>query len=352
MPRNKKRVISSIIALFSLVFSSASFAQTTIKTAFKDWQVNCDQYNTCIASTSSDLKNSYTLSFTRGKYQGSWEISLIANGADPKQNQVIKVDIEGNEISFLANKEFAAYGSLNQYYFLGEKAQKLFDALTPANEAKISFIDLDSNSQTVGFSLNGMSASLLFIDDKHNRVGSKHNAGDPPSYKTLVTSREPDPFPDMLKREHEKPTISGCEPMSELVHGGDLQSYRLDAENTLYLVPCTAGAYNFSYIAYTKDGYETRMQLFASFWEGYGWSGTQYLVNPWFNEKQNILTDFTKGRGLGDCGATGVWQWGGYSFKLLQYTAKSSCDGSFEEMEEIGDFPVIYQDKNYSPPKE
>ena len=347
------RLILFIIS--SLLFFTASAANAQIdqieqKKTFKDWQVKCDRYNSCVATSNSELDEygypEFLFSIAKREFQEYWEISLVAFAKTPNKNAGVKINTDEDEIRFNSPQEFAAYGLLNQYYFLGEKAQILLDDLMPASIAKIDFTDEKNKQITISFSLSGLSASLLFIDEVQKQVGVKRIAGAAPDNIIIVSNREPDPIPQMLINEHANPTISGCEPIDELAQGEEIASFRLDAENTLYLVPCTAGAYNFSSVAYVKNDYETSMQMFASYWEGNGWSGTQYLINPDFNEKTNMLYTFYKGRGIGDCGSTGVWQWDKYSFKMLEYSAKSECDGEGE----LGVFPIIYQDPDYQPP--
>ncbi len=347
------------ITIISIIFIGQSFsalALEAVKNSYKDWEVSCDIYNICTASTASiETKEGMqkdVFSLQRGEYQDYWEISLIANKAEPDQQGLINVSIDDGELDFATGQDFAAYGALNQYYFLEEKAQILLDSLKPANNLTISFSDEAGNNQNRKFSLSGLSAALLFIDEKQNQINIKHIAGKPPRDKMLVTSREPEPFPNYLLAEHKNPKFSGCDAIDELAQGSDIESFRLDATNTLFLVPCTAGAYNFSSVAYIKDEFETKMQLFATYWGENGWSGTQYLVNPYFDEKTKIIGDFYKGRGIGDCGTTGVWQWSGYSFRLLEYRAKSECGGEIDDAEEVGDFPIIYQAKDYIPPFE
>jgi len=344
------RLILFIISSLLFFTASAANAQIEQKKTFKDWQVKCDKYNSCVATSNSELDEygypKYILSLEKVEFQEYWKISLIAYDTTPSENTVVKINIGDDEVNFNSPKDFAAYGLLTQYYFLGEKAQILLDGFMPASGAEISFIDEKNKQIAISFSLSGLSAALLFIDEVQNQVGIKRVAGDAPNDKTIVSNKEPDPIPQMLLNEHENPTISGCAPIAELVQGDDISSFRLDAENTLYLIPCHAGAYNFSSVAYVKNSDEISMQMFASYWEGNGWSGTQYLTNPNFNEKTNMLSTFYKARGIGDCGSTGIWQWNKYSFKMLEYSAKSECGGDGE----LGVFPIIYQDPDYQPP--
>lgn len=131
-----------------------------------------------------------------------------------------------------------------------------------------------------------------------------------------------------------------CEPLDDLVHGQDWQSYRLPNDTTLYMVPCAAGAYNFSYMLYTSSGgsdYYVRL-LFVDYFDEYGWMGTDQLFGAYFDPGTLTLTSFYKLRGLGDCGTSGVWRWREYGFALLEFYAKSECDGEGE----LGEFPQVF----------
>lgn len=150
---------------------------------------------------------------------------------------------------------------------------------------------------------------------------------------------------EALAAIHEANT--GCDPLGDLVNADDIVTGALDDSQTLYLVPCFAGAYNFGYAAYLGDTRynEFRQLYFADYSETHGWTGTAQLFNPWYDPETRELGSFYKGRGLGDCGTTGLWRWTEYAFKLLQFTAKQECDAP----EHPGDFPVIYTAPDYAP---
>ncbi len=131
-----------------------------------------------------------------------------------------------------------------------------------------------------------------------------------------------------------------CEPIDELAHGTDWRAYTLTNDFTLYLVPCAAGAYNFShmlYVSYDVSDLYSRL-LFVDFTDRYGWAGVDQLYGVTFDAQTLTLTSHYKGRRIDDCGTAGVWRWDDYSFRLEAFFAKSDCDG----LGEPGDFPQIW----------
>lgn len=56
------------------------------------------------------------------------------------------------------------------------------------------------------------------------------------------------------------------------------------------------------------------------------------LSNADYNPETKQLGMAHKGRGVGDCGATGTWKWDGKDFRLTGYWSKAACDGKpFDE---------------------
>ncbi len=152
--------------------------------------------------------------------------------------------------------------------------------------------------------------------------------------------------PTLLAQHADEPM---CEPLDELVHGDDWTVYRLANGFVLYMVPCAAGAYNFSYTFYVgNEGQDTYSRLlFADYYGPYGWMGVDQLFNPTFDDSTLTLTSFYKGRGLADCGTSGVWQWVDYGFRLLAFYAQDECDGTIEP----GMFPQVWPPRTSAPKK-
>lgn len=145
-------------------------------------------------------------------------------------------------------------------------------------------------------------------------------------------------LPPALLAQHALEQI--CQPLDELVHGEDWEIHHLTEDFVLYMVPCAAGAYNFSYSFYVGTaGQESYARLlFVNYYGPYGWTGVDQLFNPFFDETTLTLTSFYKGRGLADCGTSGVWRWDQYAFALEAFYAQDECDGTIEP----GDFPQVW----------
>lgn len=113
---------------------------------------------------------------------------------------------------------------------------------------------------------------------------------------------------------------------------------------TLYLVPCYAGAYNVIFRVYVLDTRypdALRESLFAGYSDETGWYGTNALINAAYDPKTKILSAFEKGRGLGDCGSIPSFQWTGYNWRMVEYRYWGKCDGS--RMPE--QWPVLFRFK-------
>ena len=124
------------------------------------------------------------------------------------------------------------------------------------------------------------------------------------------------------------------------------QIYALNSEQYLVEVLCFMAAYQGSYEYWLYEpGTEAIAPLsFQVFYEdGEGaWQSvqTQPLAGlPTYDPAQQELTLFTKYRGAGDCGSYANYQWQGSSFELVEFRAKSDCDGVALDVE---DYPVIY----------
>lgn len=318
----------------------------------RDWLVTCDDYQNCAASTQVDKDPSntivpdYQLTISRGAYETFWKVSLTTFVAQPNTAKPVLVDIDGAQTTLSGSGHIAAFDALNEYFLLGKTVQKIMDQLVLGTKVAITFEDQAGTAQSAELSLSGLAASLLWIDEHQQRLGSERVAGPPPEDKIEVTDRTPTPIPQsVLARRNTDPS---CYAVEELPNLDDKMSYRLSATQTLHLLPCWAGAYNYGYLAFIDDGERIEQQYFASFSETLGWSGTNVLVNPYFDEVTGLLSDFYKGRGLGDCGTSGTWRWARWGFKLLEYSAREKCDTPEAPYE----FPIIYRAADFVFPDE
>ncbi len=117
----------------------------------------------------------------------------------------------------------------------------------------------------------------------------------------------------------------------------------LDATTRVHIVPCFMGAYNvMSKILIERRAANATTSTFdtasfADYGTSYGWIGTDMLTNAFINPETGHLAHFHKGRGLGDCGSTGSWEWNGYSFAMIEYRVEEDCNGRLPD-----EWPVLY----------
>ena len=121
------------------------------------------------------------------------------------------------------------------------------------------------------------------------------------------------------------------------------QAYPLGKRGNRYralvLISCGAGAYNFSTAPYIGDyvqnseGGEGWTFAPAKFDRQPSWGGEgadPLLVNVGWDEQDQILSSYGKGRGLGDCGKAENYVWDGEMFRLIEASAMTECRGAHE----------------------
>lgn len=336
----------SALTLIVFVMPQAVQAQET-RQYFRDWLAVCrpDGYCSALAydntDTTAGVDADYILRVGRQPQDLYWQISFTAVAAMPGEFPEFDVTVDQTPFTFSRPTDVGAYGAINDFFFLNAPAQDLFDAMGPGNTMRVSFQDEHGMVQTASFSLSGLTAALLWIDEQQVRVGAERVAGAAPEDLTPVSADQPANVPAELLRRFA--ADDDCEPFEVLPHANDI--IQADTENgALYFLPCTAGAYNFSYKVWKQsNGYYSPV-LFAEYTQTLGWTGTSFIINPDYDAENGILTAFYKGRGIGDCGSFARWQWTGQNFKMLEYAYKDECDAEGG----IETFPVMFSAKSGS----
>lgn len=119
----------------------------------------------------------------------------------------------------------------------------------------------------------------------------------------------------------------------------------LDSNTRMHIVPCQLAAYNMisKVIVERRDDEGTEstfdLQSFADYSTLYGWTASDTLTNTFINPETGHLAHFHKGRGIGDCGASGSWEWTGFLFAMIEYRVHEACDQSL--MPDA--WPIVYQ---------
>lgn len=321
---------------------------------FGDWEAACRDDNYCVASSNDtahgelDGMPAYSLWIGRHAEQTYWEIAFISNPGNlaPSGEFVVSVDMEPEV--FTLGDTVRAYGSPRNFYFLDDGAQAVMDRLVPGSKATVDVVTLPGRLDTAHFSLKGLAAAMLWIDEQQSRVGGERVASAAPYGLGLASENgasSPQVPAALLERHRADPE---CRPLEDLPNGSDIVTDTLDDKKNLYILPCEAGAYNFLSKVYVDWGYGEddpatyEVMKFADYSSLLGWTGTTMLTNLDYDPETKQLFTFAKGRGIGDCGSIGTWTWAEYGFRLDEFRYKGECDATGGEDEEMPEFPVIY----------
>jgi hypothetical protein len=105
------------------------------------------------------------------------------------------------------------------------------------------------------------------------------------------------------------------------------QSFDLGNGKKLFLISCWRAAYQSGSIALVTDGAGAPRLLTFQSWDGKRFAPIPSLSEADFDPNKRTLSSYHKGRGIGDCGSVGEWNWTGTDFKLAKYFYKEKCDG-------------------------
>ena len=200
-----------------------------------------------------------------------------------------------------------------------------------------------SSPQEAEFSLAGLTAALIWIDEQQGRLGSERVASAAPYGLAPVYAGEtaaPDIPLALLDRHRADPD---CEPLEELANGRDIVVDELDGGYTLYLLPCQSGAYNFGQKVYLGAGGDYfDPQFFADYQAGIGWTGTPYLWNADYDPATKSISTFAKARGVGDCGTHRPVAVERLSLPARWRCASRDCSDDIDPDAEMPEFPIVY----------
>lgn len=301
--------------------------------SFGDWVVACDNVNSCEATSLPINEDS---SVDR-------EDDMVSIGRDPGPGGAVRVsvmlssDAKGPGVLLVDGKRVADGQSAGgELTVAGPGALEAVRAM--ANGARVT---ATIGGKPVGTaSLKGLSASLRFIDAQQGRAGgttalvargAKPASAVPaaaalPVIRRVVTPAGAAPAIGKAQRAAFM-KLTKCDD-DEFNADRQIETSRLDARTTLALVPCGAGAYNFSSVPVTIVAGRPTLARFDSA-VGWGEPGAEpILVNAGFDTRTGTLSSYSKGRGLGDCGSSEEFVWDGQRFRLTNATSMGECRGS------------------------
>lgn len=335
----------SIIVVAALLLAPAALAATTSKTV-RDWTGTCDDYSCYARVTSDDGLASggqgYQLEAARASGgDQAWLVTLIAHNVPQPGKEAVTFGIDGKAID-------ARLENLGDDRFsVSDQAalEAIFPALRKGSAVTIRFGDTEQR-----FSLSGIAAVLLWIDDVQGQVGNSDGV------KAVEASGGGAAAgTDQAALEQDIRAASHLKECQWALEGEDRGDARFEAEvfdlsegYRLAVVPCFMGAYQPATVVFLEGSGVWQPLPFADYGSDTGWGATLFLGTVDFDPKTLTLHNYAKFRGLGDCGTRSNFRWAGYGFKLLDY-AYRDCPGADDAVDpdgEVPEFPIIYKAKD------
>ena len=334
------RLIALAAMLSAFIASAPLSAQTprpgTLET-YKDWTIGCDNRSRCEAVSllpeGADWPDKpVMLSIQRDA--GGASAPEISISRDAKGQEEVSFLVDGRKIATTASRD-------GEVRLQGPQASALAIAM-----ARGSKLELRSAGTLIARpSLAGAAAAMRYMDARQGRAGTMAAlvatgplaASAVRAAPPMVTIRRaPIPAgaaPVTLWREELAALGKFTACADEMRDASPPELYRLSRTETLVLVPCGAGAYNFSAVPVIATGIPGRRSFrYASFDYKPGWSenaAKPMLINASWTPESASLESYAKGRGLGDCGSSESYVWDGVRFRLVSASAMGECRGAW-----------------------
>ena len=305
--------------------------------SYKDWTIGCDNLGRCEA---------VSLMPEGGEWPDNQLAMGVARDAGPAAGAQLWVSWGGKgreAVSFLVDGRRLALadGDGGEVSLKGARAARLAVAM-----ARGRTLELKSGGKLLGKpSLAGLAAALRYMDARQGRAGTTDAlvaAGAlgasavraaPPPVRIRRAAIPSGPAPAPLWREELAALGAFTKCADDMRDASPPELHRLSKSETLILVPCGAGAYNYSSVPVIATGIAGRRSFrLASFDYPPGWSGDPRqptLVNAGWSAESATLQSYAKGRGIGDCGGGESYVWDGARFRLSEATAMGECRGSW-----------------------
>lgn len=309
---------------------------------FKDWYVACDNIWSCEAGTlSDDGSELFTAQVVRIRREGGpdapFRIELTPQEEQAKGPAKLVID-SGKPLMGTQDSE-------GDTWLDEEQSMAIARGLANGKSAKVVL----SDGSAIPISLAGSSAALRYIDAIQQRAGTsgaivatgaKPDSAAPPAVPQLTARAAPklSALPDM--KDYPKVIAdSGCDYRMEGVEDSvEPLGQRSGKDMALALIACDSGAYNFGSVVMiaerpSNDAKARWTFRKAKFDTPTGWGDEEQvaqLVNASFDPATGRLSEFAKGRGIGDCGTANSYAWDGEQFRLSERHEMGDCRGAWD----------------------
>lgn len=320
---------------------------------FRDWRAACDNGNRCMAWGGSD-SGWIRIAIDAGPdaqptvTAGSWSLGDVG-----KAPESLSLKIDGRDHALRSGPRDAANALAS-----AEQARQIIAAL-PASRT----LALASGAQTADLPSSGISAALLWIDERQGRLdtttalirrgarpASSVPAAPPLPRATPAPAASQAGFEGAANPMEDEPRalmvpaaieglkeVKACRAENNEYLNKAVLAARLDGQTVLWGIPCGSGAYNATYVLYLArpDGSGVRpadLPERTPRTEGDIGGEGPWLVNPIYNPARQTLTVFPRGRGLGDCGTITTWTWTARGFALSEERSMGDCWGMSSDL--------------------
>ncbi len=325
-------------------------ATPSVTRTFGNWTAVCDNGNDCWAYGTAKDANS------------GWVI--LKYPAGPSAQVEVKVgdwsDTPGPLTLFIDDQVIKAASSQvpnNSDGAMIDRFDDLPGFIARLGQGKTLGIDSADPDSAPSISLQGAAAAFLWIDERQGRLGTTTalvRKGDRPA-----SSVPPAPALPVVRAAAaisqaglpQEPTLpASLEALSEIktcradLDRGNGQEpskddgvARLSDDTLLWSVLCFQGAYNTGHRFFLtgNDGQNPRPVFLRSTdqqGEDVGVADDFILINAGYDPESRTVSSFSKGRGLGDCGAAYVWTWSGRDFVLTEEQVMVNCAGMWPDL--------------------
>jgi hypothetical protein len=342
------RLISTAFAL-GLMLLPATAAEAMGTRTFRDWNVVCDNSNTCVAFAFPAEGGGETawLRLERGGDAGApvraviavyAEDDLVAGGGP----WTVKVD--GKPIPGL--DALAPIQDGTGFWRADIPASGTRALAIAARDGSVLTLSRKAR-EPVTLSLAGGGATMIWIDEQQGRLGSptalSRAAGRPTAIAVPalpVVKAGPAISQEGLPKAVPPGVMAVLEDCEDAGDWHDEQIIaRLAPGVVLYAPVCSRGAYNavYSLVLADEKGRGARRVILPSA-SGSPEADVSDPMNIDYSLSARILVSFSKGRGIGDCGSEQQWVWDGTAFRLVIARVMTDCRGV-----PFDDWPMLYE---------
>lgn len=354
MSRAVALLLSAAVAVLAFSASQAQRAvpgpalpTTGESRSFRGWTIGCDNIRSCTALSVSSLDgeagtDGFVLTVQRPAGPAAQPVirlvpTMIMDAELPPQVQVQPET--GAPFDFQLDRELEAW------VLPPASTGRFLTAARPASEAAVATGDGTARAVV---SLSGLVAALRHMDAVQGRTGTVTALIDRgPTPASRVAAPPPLPRPVLapfrtrpagaVPRSVRAAQAGTCSEGTDRAASDVFTAYDLGRGRTLWEIACGLGAYNTMTLLVISDaaGQVTPVMPMA----GTTAEPTEAIwINLSVDPATGTVTQFAKGRGLGDCGTWEAIGWTGTQFVPLRHAAIESCVGLMPQF-----WPVLYQ---------